>query len=207
MLHLIGKTSVFGAAAIAVLLLALASLACLASDGDGKHKREWGETIDGQAVSIATDKSEYSPGERIIVDILYKNVGEKDLTISNLRLFTGFELVVLLPNGKPVPLTRFGQKHLTNSRSGSESSLVLGPGQQIEFQLNLTRLFDLTTGDKYKVIVVRKPLLGIPTEKQPTMVSNTIGIFVNERLAKETDLEEDLGKLIHPKERLGTRRN
>ena len=41
--------------------------------------RAWGKPVEGQAISISTERSAYAPGDRVVVKIRFKNLGTKDV--------------------------------------------------------------------------------------------------------------------------------
>jgi hypothetical protein len=147
---------------------------------DLSNGREWGRTIDGLAVSIATNKRVYAPGEQIILNVLLKNVGHERVHLTETAPLGSYRPIVLLPDGKESPLTLRGRV-LTDSAlgGGSASGAVLEPGacRCVEFVLN--QLYDLTQGGKY-VVSVRRVLFG----NAKAIPSNRLEITIDESLGK-----------------------
>jgi hypothetical protein len=139
-------------------------------DADGRH---WGKPVEGQAVSIATDKSAYAPSERIGLNIRFKNVNKTDLPIRWTYPLQLYEVSVslvegphrralydteegptrVLPDSGHVPHTLYGKLKYESSRGGSVSSVKLKPNNYRESWIDLTRLFDMSLEGKYVVTV------------------------------------------------------
>jgi hypothetical protein len=178
----------FSMAAVAPVLL-------FAADADDKPKRQWGEPLNDQAISIATNKGEYAPGEKIILDIRHKNVGREDVRTWLTAWLNVYDIEVSDWKGKNVPLTLYGQRRLDTARSGgSVSGGPLHPGEEIGLRINLTRLFDLSNEDTYTVVVKRRLRLGDRKREEGAIVSNKIEIRVRDRLATIKDGELDIGR-------------
>jgi len=83
--------------------------------------REWGKAIEGQAISIAADKSKYFPGERILLNISFKNVGRHDVRMVIMTLLGTYQIAPSFRSDKhveDVPLTLYGRRELEVSKIG-----------------------------------------------------------------------------------------
>jgi hypothetical protein len=124
------------------------------SESEKTVERTWGTAVEGQALSAMTEKAAYAPGERIILNVSFKNVGREDVKIVQTNPLALYHVSVLLPDGKPAPLTLFG-KGTANCPIFARSVGTLRPGQETSATLPLSRLFDFTLSGKYTVSVQR----------------------------------------------------
>ena len=135
--------------------------------------RAWGKTVEGQAVSIATEKASYAPGERIVLNIRFKNFGNTELRVRTMDSLYMYDVAVSLvggthrdavfdgehgpvraiPESGKVPHTLFGKIRLEPAKGEAPSPSVLKPGQYRSVAVDLTRLFDFSLEGKYVVSV------------------------------------------------------
>ena len=80
-----------------------------AAETDKGNKKTWGDEVEGQALSITTEKAAYAPAERIVLNVCFKNVGRRDVEVVIMDPRRIYHIDVLLPDGKPAPLTLFGK--------------------------------------------------------------------------------------------------
>jgi hypothetical protein len=176
--------------AICAALLAII-IAAHGAPGRGEKKpdaRKWGQAINEQMISIATDKDRFAPGDRIVLSVLYRNAGNRDVHVADIWGGSRYTYDVRRA-GKRVPLTQFGEVYgdLPAGSAGGD----LGAGQQVGFSINLGRILDFTLAGRY-TIIVKKPMF--PRDpKTPVLTSNEVVIEVDERLAKREHNEEDFG--------------
>jgi len=150
------------------------------------EKRQWGKAVEGQAISIATDKTVYAPGDRIVLTTTLKNVGRKDVEFWERGPLATYEVKVLLPSEKEAPLTLYGQQAARAAKGGG--SVFGGPplksGEENSSSLVVSRFFDFSLSGKYK-ISERRFVGRDPASKEPYYaVSNEITIIVEEPPAK-----------------------
>ncbi len=162
-----GNICAMNLATIIVFILAR-SVGAANEDGSSAHKdedRKWGQAVNGQALSIATAKSEYASGDPVVLNIIFKNVGNEEVRSATQAFFANFRIVVLftedqsrwahsvpghhevfdlLPKGNEVPPTLYGKYEMERSFRGSRSFPVLKPGTSQVFDVDLNRLFDMT---------------------------------------------------------------
>jgi hypothetical protein len=112
-------------------------------------EKKWGEAVEGQALSISSEKPAYAPGEAIVLDITFKNVGQKVVYHSLTHPMMIYDVDVTLPDGKPSPLTLYGE--FGGDRRGSGTARTLKPGEDMSAQIDLTRHFDITLAGTYTV--------------------------------------------------------
>ena len=111
-------------------------------------------TVDnGYQLSIHVEKSEFRPGENIDVDLIFSNVAEEDVWISEGGVMDDFEVDVTLPTGRSAPLTLYGVRM---KEPGSCDTIKLPGNTSIKRTVNdLSRLFDMTRSGKYTIIAKR----------------------------------------------------
>jgi hypothetical protein len=114
---------------------------------------EWGPEKNGVRCAAAlASKEKIFAGEPVHVLFLTKNVGAKPFagTVESYTLFV-FKISVLGPDGKPAPLTAYGQQQMDISGEGSKATNKLAPGEEKTSGLLLSRFFDMTRQGEYKV--------------------------------------------------------
>jgi hypothetical protein len=161
------------------------------SDND-ESKRKWGTAIENQAISIITNETNYAPGDTIILNIVFKNVGNMDIKTVNRHPLAMYNITVLLPKGvllqrdntikeiKESPLTLYGQRMNDNLNAiNMRSIIILEPGDQICDNLELSRIYDFTLEGKY-TIIVNKEIWKRDNEKEfTTVISNKLEITID----------------------------
>ena len=186
------------AKALAILLAsAIASLESGAASENGAQKEiGWGDAVDGQAISIATEKDVYEASERIVLTLRIKNVGEAEVPIRYPVPFE-YDLRVLLvdsPHAKAidrrnapvvplkgaVPRTLYGVLQLERLGSTTGASAALKPGDHRAVQIDVNRLFDMSVAGKYTISAQRhvwKSRTSLPSKA----TSNTLEIAIKDR--------------------------
>ncbi len=174
------------------------------SEADKKVKKTWGKAVEAQALSIGSLRAAYAPGEPILLKVCFKNVGEKDVKVVYADPLGLYQVSVLLPDGKPAPLTLFGIQRESGPRvsvlprDGKPAPLTLfgiqreaGPRESSEFalgtlkpgeetcdELELSRLFDFTLAGKYTVSVQR----AVSVSSTLKATSNKLELTVDESI-------------------------
>ena len=144
----------------------------------GATDRKWGDVVGGQALSVATEKSAFAPGERIVLNIRFNNVGKADVRATLDGTLDIYEVAVLLPDGKPAPQTLFA-KNYYRRRSGSRSYPVLKPGRYYADTINIARLFDFSVNGKY--VITAKRHVWKDGGFKDTATSNPLEIVIDDR--------------------------
>ena len=148
-------------------------------------KRKWGTAVGGQAISIATEKAAYAPEEAIVLNAVFKNVGQDDVYVTEALLLDMYRLTVLLPSGKEAPFTLYGKRAYENWRDGFRRRIILKPGQQKRVEFALSRLFDFSLAGEYTVFVQRDVLKqGGKEFSMSKATSNRIKVIVDDSLGK-----------------------
>ena len=107
---------------------AISRLSSLEKD-EKEATRVWGEAVEGQAISIATQESTYTPGEPMTLNVQFKNVGSNDVKALGMAPFDIYKVTVVLPNGKNAPYTLFGKDYLGIPKGDSFSGVILKRGK------------------------------------------------------------------------------
>jgi hypothetical protein len=145
-------------------------------------KREWGKAVEGQALSIATEKTVYAPGERVVLNVAFKNVGQKIVFIGVDYFFNSNSVKVMFADGKDVPLTSYGKLY-AKRKGGSGFTFDAKPGEYLHIEIELNRMFDMTLAGKYRISVQRN-ITRENKELEEKATSNEIEIEINESLNK-----------------------
>ena len=143
-------------------------------------ERAWGIPLNGQALSITTDKKTYAPLEPIILTIFFKNVGQKPVRVTEDNAFLNdYDIKVRQPDNDVCPWTAYGRrKHevMTTATRGFN----LEPGGERICILPLNRLFDMTRDAVYTIMVGRNVILA--NGGVFMAVSNRLEVKVDESL-------------------------
>lgn len=173
---------------LVVVILAQPTLV-LSDSGTGSKtnnagKKIWGDAVEDQALSIMTKKAAYAPGERIILNVCLKNIGQHDVKVITTQPSPIYQVSVLLPDGKESPLTLYGNSIFKNPwEDGSQSTRILKPGEETHVELQLSRLFDFSLAGKY-VVSVKRAVIRKDGTVRPKLyaTSNKLKITVDESL-------------------------
>jgi hypothetical protein len=114
--------------------------------------REWGETVDGMALSVREIPGE-DPQQNAVLSVVMKNCSteEKTFTIPGWLFF--YEIQVARAGGASVPLTAYARELLKPERKTERIAITLGAGDARETDLPLGALFDLRARGDYRVRV------------------------------------------------------
>lgn len=140
-----------------ILPIALLVLSC------HSPKASWEGGTDGAMASeepsvlveARTDRRKYSGNELIELTFRMTNVGKEDVHLAAARpsVVQQYRMEVLA-DGRPVPATRWGERHLSVIR-GSLRSVILRPAESMVLSVPLNRMFDMTRGGTYRVVIGR----------------------------------------------------
>ena len=72
-------------------------------------EKTWGAHGEGAGVSISSEKAAYAPGKAIALSVCFRMSRQKDVEVVETNLLGIYHVDVLLPDGKPAPLTLFGR--------------------------------------------------------------------------------------------------
>jgi hypothetical protein len=180
------------------LCVVVYTIACvlMAAEPDAKSegsKKEWGEPVAGQVISIKTNGVEFAPEERIVLTVRYKNVGQKPVrTMFTGNEFATYDIDVLLPNGKETRKTLYGKRCSEESEPGYVATSETQPGEEkSRGGIPLSRCFDFSLDGTY-MIVVRQILLQRGKDGEVLKAtSNKLKVTINSRLTKEPPSKSD----------------
>jgi hypothetical protein len=140
-----------------------ANPAAEANGGQGKSaeaRRAWGEPVEGQALSIATDKAVYACNEDIVVSMRLKNVGRTVLvdprqTVAAHKAWY-YSFSVALASGEGVPMTEHGKFWFDPREPGIRNGLMfatgrLGPGECFGRDAWLDSYYDMSRPGRYTI--------------------------------------------------------
>ena len=150
-----------------VALLLLAFIGPVVDSGAAGKKAEDMKTVEkkvtekdiGMVVSLPEKTVVGAP---VDLKITFQNRREKDIRIlESVIMAANYELQVLDSKGEPVPFSRFGKQGENIRKAGSSAVVTsLAPGKELEFHLNLARIFDLTLEGDY-TLNIRRDMEGV----------------------------------------------
>jgi hypothetical protein len=149
-------------------------------EGSKAVERAWGTAVEGQAVSIATPKAAYAPQGPVALRVCFRNVGRQDVKAARGNPLGTDLVTVLLPDGKPAPLTLFGKRAI--KPDSSKAVETLKPGEETCDEVGISRLFDLTLAGNYTVSVSRPVWKDGTVSSTLKATSNKLQITVDQSL-------------------------
>jgi hypothetical protein len=133
-----------------------------------------GKSIRGVEIRISTEKTNYSPGERINLQIIIVNGSTNNLLFTQERILpeADYTYRVLGVDKQEAPLTRLGKDVLLRTDPFNRAKGVqLTSGQCYTSTIVINQLFDVTIPQTYEVTVSRRFLAKLPTDATETIVS------------------------------------
>ena len=112
--------------------------------------REWGEPVDGMALSIQQIRKE-DPAQLPSISAAIRNVSgeQRRFEIPDWLLFYSFEITG--PDGKRVGPTAFGRELLKPERHQRRIVVDLAPGQAVETDIPIGSIFEMRASGEYPV--------------------------------------------------------
>ncbi len=94
-------------------------------------------------------------GQRIVLSICYKNVGQQEVRVMRGNKLALYDLRIVLPDGTRAPPTLFGKGAFESSRRFARTVGVLKPGEEACVEIELSRLFDMSLAGAYTISAQR----------------------------------------------------
>jgi hypothetical protein len=126
--------------------------------------REWGDTVDGLALSVRELKRE-EPGQVAGISVVMKNVGTDPKTLDVPPWIFYYEI-------EGLELTPYGRQSMNQDRKGKNIEVTLHPGDAIETDLPIATIYKMRAAGDYKVRVSCRLADG------PVLRSNEIAVRV-----------------------------
>ncbi len=114
-----------------------------------------GNPTEGFQLSLSMDKSVFTPREAILVTVSLKNITTGTRSLATTNPESDFNLSVEDKQGKKLPFTLYG-KGMNDGATFGRYSVELKGGEQVQYLLQIDRLYDLTLDGSYSIEVVRK---------------------------------------------------
>jgi hypothetical protein len=114
--------------------------------------REWGETVEGLALSIREIRKQ-DPGELATISVVMRNNGPQPRKFTMPGWLFFYEMEVVAADGSRVGLTPYGSRLMKQERAAENIQFALGPGEATETDLPLATLYDLRARGSYRVRV------------------------------------------------------
>jgi hypothetical protein len=148
-------------------------------------KAFWGAPAGDQAISIATTKRTFAPGEPIVLTERLRNVSKKPLVLEKIDGHVLYELTVLAPEVGRTHYTLYGEKRLGHPIGGSTAQIVLKPEEVHRSRDDLGRLYDFSLSGTYRVRARRYVSTDKKNGRRIYAVSNDLLITVDEAPAHD----------------------
>ncbi len=154
--------------------------------GAAAKKSPHGEAVEGQALSLVSDKRVYAPGERVVIGIRLIDVGAADAFGSVCPISR--PTLTVSSSGGPVPKTRRALAVHSDAAhvDGSGITFTLKPGESRDEQVDLNLVYDMTVAGKYRVRAKRKVQTAAGDWSPTECVSNDLEITVDDSLLSQT---------------------
>jgi hypothetical protein len=150
----IKKTSFFFAVVLMLLFVG----------ANGDAAKHWGTPLEGCRLGLITNEEQYHFGDLINLQVILQNLTRKELVFGDGGHFP-YEISLTLPNGKPAPLSLWGQMESSSPKAYVRNvSIHLAAGETKTDDLSmLNRRFDMTLEGQYTIVVRRR----LPSESDP----------------------------------------
>jgi hypothetical protein len=112
--------------------------------------RDWGEPVDGLALSIR-EISREDPDQLPTVSAVLRNVSQEAIQLRIPAWLRFYSIQVIALENNPASLTPFGRELLKPQRHSREIDLNLAPGEAIETEVPLGSMCDMRTRGRYRV--------------------------------------------------------
>jgi len=114
----------------------------------------FGDPMKGLRLGVALDKPIYRQGENPLLRVTLLNSGDEAFPLTIAHGGMESSINVRGPDGKSVPLTRFGEREAASTPYSYRIS-QLKPGQPMESFLVLNRLYDMSLEGTYTIVLSR----------------------------------------------------
>lgn len=141
----------------------------------------YGPVTAGCRLSMSTTQPSFRFDEPVRVRLVTENLSTPNVHVSfpSQFAFVAYRFDISGSDGKPVPLTRYGQRQM--DRAGSQPSAAVQPGESDVLDLAMfNRLYDMTIAGEYTVTAYRRVY---PPGGSVEVQSNTIKIIIHEQKA------------------------
>jgi hypothetical protein len=142
---------------IRLLSILLLCVVVEAQDNVGKVEQVEGRQTGPLLFSISNDKPSYGADEVITITSELRNVSDHDVTITMRDALQLFSMDVMLPGPEWLPfrgravMSEEGSRKKYREGGSSHSGRVLKPGEALESQFELNKLYVMPVVGKYKV--------------------------------------------------------
>jgi len=143
-----------------------------------KDMRPWGTTVEGLRLSLACAKREYAAKDPVEVHVVLQNVSAKSRTIVHAHTLLIYNVSVVGPSGKEIPMTPRGKEIVQGAAAGIMGTRVVKPGEELSRTLELGQVFDIGMQGDYKITLSRLVPNLDDEKKFSTLTSNTISIRI-----------------------------
>jgi len=181
-----------------MVLLSLLFLAALAQPCSASEKPiQWGEPVNNQSISISSDKECYEAGERMVVRVRIKNMGNESATLTyrvpleyNIQVYlvesADSKMVdkrggSIVPSDGRVRYTLYGCLQFERLVSSTGAAGALRPGEVRCLEVDLNRIFDMSIAGTYRIAARRLVWRNREVETGAEAVSNTLDVTVRDR--------------------------
>ena len=145
---------------------------------DVKVKRFWGDSVNGCRISISLPEVQIQTGQPVELSIVLANIGSAVIHSPRTSNWFDFEVSILAPDGKAVPMTEFGAKLHGNLQEQGGTLLDLKPGDELTSSVEVSRLYGVAQPGVYSITVSK--MLMNPAGEYFRVVSNRVSIAVKE---------------------------
>jgi hypothetical protein len=120
------------------------------------------------------DRDTYKATDNVMATVIVKNVSSRTVAYPAYPFAPGNDYQVTR-EGEAMPLTAHGKRLRASADQLREGAIPLKPGEDIVYELLLTREFDLTVAGAYQLQVAREVRTG--TAEKPAQATSNIVDF------------------------------
>jgi hypothetical protein len=130
------------------------------------------------SIAVSTEKESFTAGEPIVLAVSARNNGSKVLVLENTyHPEWDYKLDVRTEAGETVSLTEEGRHLVKDIAIYASTNVDIHPGQEIEKDFLISKLFEMTTSGTYSITVKRQ--FFVPDlDVYRTAISNTVKVTI-----------------------------
>jgi hypothetical protein len=143
---------------------------------------QWGERIEGAALSISANAARYGPAEPIDLELSLGNFGATPLAIIRQSPWVDYLLTITREGSDQVAPTSYAERIREAALEGRCATSYLTPGEILSESLKLDRAYDMRASGNYRIFATRGVFLGRSPGEFITLLSNSLTIQIVERV-------------------------
>jgi hypothetical protein len=114
-------------------------------------EQAWGEPVMGCRLGISVGSPRIPAGSPINLVLIFRNDGPHQIRFGRMSMWFDYEYSIVDGKGRPVPLTRFGNRQKAAATMGAAAIAELAPGKELTSKVEISRLYDFSLPGPYVI--------------------------------------------------------